>query len=150
MFLTWKVGTTSLSTTSRSSWWIQKHLTARLYRTGSENSRNSCPTSAGFGRLFSIHTTSVPDVTAQLRVWEKCGRAVAQGKPKAGAADTLCTPTPLLLEGNITPNFWGIPNPLGSSGRPSCTTKPSLSAVSLCKQDYFATEILQRTKKLRL
>lgn len=98
MLLTWKVGTTSLSTTSRFSW-IQKHLSVRLHRPGFENSRNSCPTSQipGFGRLFSIHTTSVPDVTAQLLVWEQRGRAVAQGKPKAGAADPWCSPSPALL-----------------------------------------------------
>lgn len=82
MFLTWKVSTTSLSTTSRSSWWNQKHLTVGLYRTGFENSKNSCPTSQipGFGRLFSFHTTSVPDVTAQLLVWEKRGRGQTKAR----------------------------------------------------------------------
>lgn len=83
MFLTWKVSTTSLPTTSRSSWWIQKAPHCTTPQNSIWEQQNSCPTSQvpGLEDYFQSRPHQcLPDVTAQLLEREKGGRAVAQGK----------------------------------------------------------------------
>lgn len=72
----------------------KKHLTVRLYRTGFENSRNSCPTSQvpAFGRIiFHPHHISAwchSTASCVRERWQSCGTAnQSQGQltPTPGA-----------------------------------------------------------------